>query len=176
MSNGKRTEVMSLIEHDDDFSQWCDPLTQLPLQHVVRDWSIEKLRSGHEICIIFFDIDDFALFNRLYGHMSGDRLLEKVGRIIAEELDSHLSIACRRGGDEFVVATLHTPDEAQQLAVRIARKVEEIWLHGVRKKVSVSYSVSVGRRSDEREDLHYAATVDNPLLRASRLCMQHTPP
>jgi len=75
-----------------------------------------------------------------------------------------------------VVATLHTPDEAQQLAVRIARKVEEIWLHGVRKKVSVSYSVSVGRRSDEREDLHYAATVDNLLLRASRLCMQHTPP
>jgi len=153
-------------------SRSYDPLTRLPWQDALREWSIDKLRTGHEISIIFFDIDRFGQFNKNYDHVTGDRVLEQVARTIERELDPDLTILCRYGGDEFAVATLYMIDEAQQLAARIARRVEEIQLPHVRETISVSYGVFGGRRTREREDVHYAATVDDLIVRASRLCLQ----
>ncbi|MCS6829900.1 MAG: GGDEF domain-containing protein [Armatimonadota bacterium] len=155
-----------------EVSRSYDPLTRLPWQDALREWSIEKLRTGHEISILFFDIDSFGQFNKQYDHVTGDRVLEVVARTIERELDPDLAILCRYGGDEFAVATLYMIDEAQQLAARIARRVEEIQLPKVRDIISVSYGVFGGRRTREREMVHYAATVDDLIVRASRLCLQ----
>jgi diguanylate cyclase (GGDEF)-like protein len=153
-------------------SRSYDPLTRLPWQDALREWSIDKLRTGHEISIIFFDIDRFGQFNKNYDHVTGDRVLEQVARTIERELEPDETVLCRYGGDEFAVATLYMQDEAQQLAARIARRVEEIQLPHVRETISVSYGVFGGRRTREREDVHYAATVDDLITRASRLCLQ----
>jgi diguanylate cyclase (GGDEF)-like protein len=164
--------IVKLIELVPEISRSFDPLTQLPWQDALREWSIDKLRTGHEISIIFFDIDRFGQFNKNYDHVTGDRVLEQVARTIERELDPDLTILCRYGGDEFAVATLYMIDEAQHLAARIARRVEEIQLPHVRETISVSYGVFGGRRTREREDVHYAATVDDLIVRASRLCLQ----
>lgn len=155
-----------------EVSRSYDPLTKLPWQDALREWSIEKLRTGHEISILFFDIDHFGQFNKQYDHVTGDRVLEMVARTIERELDAELTILCRYGGDEFAVATLYMIDEAQQLAARIARRVEEARLPNVREVISVSYGVFGGRRTREREMVHYAATVDDLIVRASRMCLQ----
>jgi diguanylate cyclase (GGDEF)-like protein len=164
--------IVKLIELVPEISRSFDPLTQLPWQDALREWSIDKLRTGHEISIIFFDIDRFGQFNKNYDHLTGDRVLEQVARTIEREMDPDLTILCRYGGDEFAVATLYMIDEAQHLAARIARRVEEIQLPHVRETISVSYGVFGGRRTREREDVHYAATVDDLIVRASRLCLQ----
>jgi IMP dehydrogenase len=158
--------IVKLIELVPEISRSFDPLTQLPWQDALREWSIEKLRTGHEISIIFFDIDRFGQFNKNYDHVTGDRVLEQVARTIERELDPQLTTLCRYGGDEFAVATLYMIDEAQQLAARIARRVEEIQLPRVRETISVSYGVFGGRRTREREDVHYAATVDDLIVPA----------
>ncbi|GIV18007.1 MAG: hypothetical protein KatS3mg022_3442 [Armatimonadota bacterium] len=155
-----------------EVSRSYDPLTKLPWQDALREWSIEKLRTGHEISILFFDIDRFGQFNKQYDHVTGDRVLEMVARTIERELDPDLTILCRYGGDEFAVATLYMSDEAQQLAARIARRVEEIQFPNVREVISVSYGVFGGRRTREREMVHYAATVDDLIVRASQMCLQ----
>jgi len=164
--------MVKLIELVPEISRSYDPLTQLPWQDALREWSIEKLRSGHEISIIFFDIDRFGQFNKNYDHVTGDRVLEQVARTIERELEPDETVLCRYGGDEFAVATLYMQDEAQQLAARIARRVEEIRMPSVRETITVSYGVFGGRRTREREDVHYAATVDDLITRASRLCLQ----
>jgi diguanylate cyclase (GGDEF)-like protein len=164
--------MVRAIDLISEVSRSYDPLTQLPWQDALREWSIQKLRTGHEISIIFFDIDRFGQFNKNYDHVTGDRVLEQVARTIERELDPQLTTLCRYGGDEFAVATLYMIDEAQQLAARIARRVEEIQLPRVRETISVSYGVFGGRRTREREDIHYAATVDDLITRASRLCLQ----
>jgi len=164
--------MVKLIELVPEISRSYDPLTQLPWQDALREWSIEKLRSGHEISIIFFDIDRFGQFNKNYDHVTGDRVLEQVARTIERELEPDETVLCRYGGDEFAVATLYMLDEARQMAARIARRVEEIHLPTVRETISVSYGVFGGRRTREREDVHYAATVDDLITRASRLCLQ----
>lgn len=164
--------VVRAIDLIPEVSRSYDPLTRLPWQDALREWSIEKLRTGHEISILFFDIDRFGQFNKQYDHVTGDRVLEMVARTIERELDPELTILCRYGGDEFAVATLYMIDEAQQLAARIARRVEEIQVPKVRETISVSYGVFGGRRTREREMVHYAATVDDLIVRASRLCLQ----
>ncbi len=155
-----------------EVSRSYDPLTRLPWQDALREWSIEQLRRGNEISVLFFDIDNFGQFNKQYDHVTGDRVLEMVAQTVQRELDIDLTILCRYGGDEFAVATLYMIDEARQLAARIARRVEEIQLPGVRDTISVSYGVFGGRRTREREMVHYAATVDDLIIRASRLCQQ----
>jgi len=164
--------MVRLLDLVPEIARSFDPLTQLPWQDAVREWSIQKLRAGQEISIIFFDIDRFGQFNKNYDHVVGDRVLEQVARTIERELDPQLTTLCRYGGDEFAVATLYMLDEAQQLAARIARRVEEMQLPQVRETISVSYGVFGGRRTREREDIHYAATVDDLISRASRLCLQ----
>lgn len=164
--------VVRAIDLIPEVSRSYDPLTRLPWQDALREWSIDKLRTGHEISILFFDIDNFGQFNKRYDHVTGDRVLETVARTIERELDPDLAILCRYGGDEFAVATLYMIDEAQQLAARIARRVEEIQVPKVRETISVSYGVFGGRRTREREMVHYAATVDDLIVRASRLCLQ----
>lgn len=164
--------VVRAIDLIPEVSRSYDPLTRLPWQDALREWSIEKLRSGQEISILFFDIDRFGQFNKQYDHVTGDRVLEMVARTIERELDPDLTILCRYGGDEFAVATLYMIDEAQQLAARIARRVEEMQVPKVRETISVSYGVFGGRRTREREMVHYAATVDDLIVRASRLCLQ----
>ncbi|MDW8104077.1 MAG: GGDEF domain-containing protein [Armatimonadota bacterium] len=164
--------IVRAIDLIPEVSRSYDPLTQLPWQDALREWSIEQLRAGREISILFFDIDNFGLFNKKYDHVTGDRVLQAVARTVERELDPDLTILCRYGGDEFAVATLFMIDEAQQLAARIARRVEEVDLPQVRETISVSYGVFGGRRTRERETVHYAATVDDLIIRASRLCLQ----
>lgn len=155
-----------------EVSRSYDPLTKLPWQDALREWSIEKLHAGREISILFFDIDKFGQFNKQYDHVTGDRVLEMVARTIERELDPDLTILCRYGGDEFAVSTLYMLDEAQRLAGHIACRVEELQIPKVRETISVSYGVFGGRRTHEREMVHYAATVDDLITYASRMCQQ----
>lgn len=162
----RAVELISVI------SQSYDPLTQLPWQDALRNWSIHKLSQGHEISILFFDIDRFGQFNKQYDHVTGDRVLEQVARTIEREIDQDLCFLCRYGGDEFAVSTLYMSEEAHQLAARIARRIEDILIPKVQETITVSYGIFGGRRTREREIAHYAATVDDLITRASRMCTQ----
>lgn len=172
IANDKLLGTIRAIDLIPEVSRSYDPMTKLPWQDALREWSIEKLRSGQEISILFFDIDQFGQFNKQYDHVTGDRVLRMVAETIERELDEDLTVLCRYGGDEFAVATLCMQEEAQQLAARIARRVEDIQIPGVRETIMISYGVFGGRRTRERDQTHYAATVDDLITRASRQCMQ----
>lgn len=48
------------------------------------------------------DIDKFKIFNDSYGHLVGDLLMQKLGEILRDQTRTG-DIACRFGGDEFMV-------------------------------------------------------------------------
>lgn len=59
-------------------------------------------RRNTPLCIVMLDLDTFKQFNDAFGHGLGDSLLRKFGRVLRENLRKS-DIACRYGGDEFVV-------------------------------------------------------------------------
>ena len=111
------------------------------------------------ICVL--DVDDFKQINDQYGHSMGDVVLRKLAAAIVDSIRPG-DIACRLGGDEFMLALPDVDD--QQLAAimeRVRSHVGSLIIRtragAVRARISVGGTVaSVGSTSDAEELLHRA--------------------
>ncbi len=64
-------------------------------------------RHRHAITVGYVDLDGFKVINDRLGHDTGDAVLKSFAAILARRLRS-TDLACRMGGDEFVVVLPHT--------------------------------------------------------------------
>jgi len=148
-----------------------DPLTNLPWADTFREWALNALKHNIEICVIFFDLDQFGMFNKKYGHVVGDNVLKEIADIISAAVDSETDCACRYGGDEFAIVSIRHADRSIELAENICKSVSRVRIKDVPENVGATFGIAGGRRTREREDMHYAATIDNLITRASKECM-----
>jgi diguanylate cyclase (GGDEF)-like protein len=76
------------------------------------------------VSLLVLDVDRLKSMNDEHGHLAGAEAVRAVGRIIADQLSSD-AVACRYGGDEFVVALPQTnAAAAQRVADDLRRAVE----------------------------------------------------
>jgi diguanylate cyclase (GGDEF)-like protein/putative nucleotidyltransferase with HDIG domain len=76
-------------------------------------------RYGDVFSIFLLDLDNFKTYNDIYGHPSGDILLNQVGKTIRNSI-RNADQAFRYGGDEFVAILPHTAvDDARVVADRV---------------------------------------------------------
>jgi diguanylate cyclase (GGDEF)-like protein len=59
--------------------------------------------DGRPVALLVFDVDRLKSINDVHGHLAGADAVRTVGRIVGERMTDG-AIACRFGGDEFVVA------------------------------------------------------------------------
>ena len=80
-------------------------------------------RPGHNVSVLFIDLDRFKNVNDSLGHLFGDRLLVAISERLRECLRPNDMVA-RLGGDEFVILVegQYSPDEVLGIAERIQRK------------------------------------------------------
>lgn len=72
------------------------------------DAEIDKVkRYGGTFSIIFFDLDHFKNVNDNYGHLTGDKVLEQVTKVVSSA-NRNADIFARYGGEEFVILTPET--------------------------------------------------------------------
>ena len=114
------------LEHD----AFVDPLTDLHNRRYFAmrlDGEIARAqRYGFALAALMIDIDHFKRINDAYGHQIGDQVLCRVGEIIKMTVRSS-DIACRYGGEEFVVATPETKlAEAGKLAERLRETIGSV--------------------------------------------------
>ena len=83
-----------------------DGLTQLyNSRHFYAQITMEITRTdryGQPLTLLFLDLDDFKRFNDTYGHISGDKVLFRLGQVIKRQLRQSDS-AYRYGGEEFII-------------------------------------------------------------------------
>lgn len=109
-------------------------------------WADEYARShrhGHPLSLAMIDCDRFKSINDEFGHPSGDALLHGLARLIQRECRQS-DVACRYGGEEFVVIMPHTCSEAAvTLIERVRTAVENsIWPRHPSKVVTISAGVA----------------------------------
>lgn len=117
-----------------------DPKTQL----MNFSWFMERLEAFLSIeqrvrwCAIgIVDLRTFKWYNDNLGHAVGDRIIERVARLLAEQVRSRDLVAqdrggtardlqARFGGDEFsfLIIDVPGPDDASNIAARFKRRVE----------------------------------------------------
>lgn len=94
-----------------------------------RQFLMYKLRTlvkkGNQFCILFFDIDNFKIYNDKNGHLAGDVALMEVTRIVRLLIDKGEFIG-RWGGEEFIVAfPKNTKDQTLKKALRLKQYIED---------------------------------------------------
>ncbi|MBU0675842.1 MAG: diguanylate cyclase [Proteobacteria bacterium] len=77
-------------------------------------------RSGKNLALILLDIDCFKAYNDSYGHIAGDKCLQKISKILADFTHRPSDLAARYGGEEFVCIL---PETDLDGAIAVAEKI-----------------------------------------------------
>jgi len=125
-----------------------DPLTGLFTRHYMRDVVIRMLelhdRDEHSpVVLVMLDIDHFKHINDSYGHMTGDKVLRKVGALLLSQ-GRRVDVPVRFGGEEFAVFIPSTsPEQACTFAERLRKKVAGLRLKAGGKGFTVTISAGI---------------------------------
>jgi len=87
------------------------------------EYEVERARRYKmDLSLIFFDLDKFKHVNDTYGHLVGSTLLKEMASVIQVILRK-VDMACRYGGDEFVIVL---PQTTREQAYRATVKLREL--------------------------------------------------
>ncbi|MBI5887410.1 MAG: sensor domain-containing diguanylate cyclase [Deltaproteobacteria bacterium] len=142
-----------------------DDLTKLynsRFMHNRLEYEVERARrSEHQISLVFMDLDHFKEINDNFGHLCGSRVLKAAAKLIRDMIRS-TDMACRYGGDEFLILM---PETAKDNAILAAEKLraalkKHIFLteEGINAQLSGSFGVaSFPDDASDKDDLIHKA-------------------
>lgn len=113
-------------------------------------------RYGQSLSCIFADIDDFKRINDRFGHVTGDMVLRKIGRLLPTMFRKS-DFPARYGGEEFAVFLPNTNGPgAEEFGERLRTMISELnisQLNGERITVSVGVASYPAQRVKSYEEL-----------------------
>lgn len=105
----------------------------------------QAVARGKDLSVLVVDIDFFKLVNDTHGHDAGDEVLREFARRVRRNVRG-IDIACRFGGEEFVVVM---PDTDRALACVVAERLrqriagEPFVVDSGRKALNVTISIGI---------------------------------
>ncbi len=94
--------------------------------YLEQEWR-RAARERRDFSILMIDIDNFKVYNDLYGHLAGDEALKAVATEIQHCAQRPADIAARYGGEEFSLILPSTPiDGAARVAEQICSRVFDL--------------------------------------------------
>ncbi len=138
----------------------------------LREESAHARRHRRPFSVVMVDIDHFKLVNDTYGHEDGDRVLLHVAETLRSGLRED-DVACRYGGEEFVLLLRNTDGPAARVVANRLRQSlagKGIPLGPKDEARHVTFSAGVAS-ADERNGFDVAdvvARADAALYRAKR--------
>jgi diguanylate cyclase (GGDEF)-like protein len=137
-----------------------DPLTGLFNRRYLEETMERELarsaRNGQPLAVVAIDVDHFKRFNDTHGHEAGDHVLVELARLLREGV-RNTDIACRYGGEEFV---LLMPDSPLSIAIErvemLRTQVSALRLQfgaGPHEPVTISIGLATAPRDGNRADV-----------------------
>jgi diguanylate cyclase (GGDEF)-like protein len=115
-----------------------DHLTTLFNRRYLEETLVQELakaeRKNYPVSLIMLDIDYFKRINDTYGHKAGDQALGSLGGFILSSI-RRSDIACRFGGDEFVIVMPEAP-------LSLAYERAEALRRGVQDRVRINNEIT----------------------------------
>lgn len=147
-----------------------DPLTQCfnrfgihqIIEYLMSKPAVENLPT---FSLILLDIDYFKRINDRRGHDAGDRVLERIGRIVYEGMRK-VDYIGRWGGEEFIIVM---PNTTQGFALAMAEKIRILIFDEIfepEQPLNVTASFGIGERIGEEDFATVFKRVDDALYKA----------
>jgi len=153
-----------------------DPLTKLYNRRYFSEISSELFeldkREEKSLSVIMIDIDKFKNINDTYGHQAGDVVIETLASTMSY-MKRESDIACRYGGEEFVLLLPKTTKEgAYKFAQRLREKIEKttVRVEGIEQHITFTISVGVSE-TDYTVDANIEAVIkraDDAMYKAKK--------
>jgi diguanylate cyclase (GGDEF)-like protein len=143
-----------------------DPLTGLrtrvKLQEILTEPSGRAASLWRESAVVLLDVDHFKDVNDQYGHRTGDRVLEEIGRILLQNIRDE-DLAVRYGGDEMLILLCGAElDAAKKAAERIRSSTESFNWGSIAPGLRVTVTAGAAKGAE-------GETLDSFLDRADRM-------
>ena len=179
-ANGEVTQILGLardisevvlVEHRLADAALHDALTGLPNRTLLADRLGSSLartgRSGHQMAVLFCDLDGFKAVNTNGGHAAGDAMLKECAQRLLATLRAE-DTAARVGGDEFVVVLEPSsrgwagpdgaPIDVRAYALAVATRIEKalaepVEFNGESYAVTVSIGLTFAHAGDDVEEV-----------------------
>ncbi|WP_411681544.1 GGDEF domain-containing protein [Clostridium thailandense] len=110
-----------------NYAKQLNPLTELPGNTVIQNTINSILEAKRICCILYFDLDNFKIYNDTYGFENGDRILKYTAQLINSEIKSHFpytGFIGHVGGDDFVSVIESSIEECEKLCEKIIEKFD----------------------------------------------------
>ena len=139
------TEIIEKMNKEMEQLAITDELTMLynyRYFQIALDKELKKNKAG-SVSLLMLDVDHFKQFNELHGHLTGNKLLSEIGRIIRENVRDADTVF-RYGGEEFTVIFPELePQQVIESAEKIRRIIENTTIKTAAGK-QVTFTVSAG--------------------------------
>lgn len=157
-----------------------DELTQLANRRcfdnsLQQEWQ-RLLSTGHQLSLLLCDIDYFKIYNKAYGHLTGDFCLQKIASTISKCVQHSANLVARYEGGKFAVILPQTNEtDAVQIAQIIHAQVKDLkiahdgpLMGGLVPIVTVSLGVSTIVPSLENDEFTLVNAAQQALYQAKR--------
>ncbi|MBF0377386.1 MAG: diguanylate cyclase [Desulfamplus sp.] len=138
---------------------------RVKIDEVLTKEILKSQKYKNKFSIILADIDNFKCINDTYGHLTGDKILVDVAKIIASRTRK-TDLVGRWGGEEFIVICLETDiDDAAYIAKDIRIKIES-YIFDTVGSVTLSLGITTYKIMDNIDTL--ISRADSALYAAKR--------
>lgn len=156
------TIVQTIMEHGDVLDmQWenkllevshlanCDSLTHIANrrrfdEYLDQQWQ-QMARSRLPLSMILCDVDHFKRYNDTYGHLQGDRCLQKITHALSRQLNRTTDLLARYGGEEFAVVLPQTAlAGALQVAEKLRTTIRHLQIPHIQSETDSVITISLG--------------------------------
>jgi diguanylate cyclase (GGDEF)-like protein len=136
-----------------------DSLTRLLNRRAFEEMLARELRranhTGRALVLLLLDIDRFKVVNDTWGHLAGDRVIQKVSGTLLEGLRPS-DILSRIGGEEFVALLRDaTVAQAEEVAERLRTEIADLTGLPGGAQITISIGVAQSRQDETPEELFH---------------------
>ncbi len=134
-------------------------------QKIKEEMSRVQRYKSEPFSIVLFDVDNFKHINDTYGHITGDIVLQRIAGVVKTTIRT-TDLACRWGGEEFVIIYPHTNiSQALEASEKIRGLIYKLKFDVI-KNVSCSFGVAQFEADDTMQSL--LARADQAMYQAKK--------